>query len=578
MTPLPPDKRQPPSASGFKVADVYYTLFRHKWKIILCALLGFGAAAGLYYIPTPTYVSEARLLVRYVVENRGFVGEGPEASMRSPDARGENVINSEIEILTSLDLAERVANEVGPDRIMEKLGGGNDSTRAAFYIRAHLEVTNPRRSNVLRVLFSHPDPEIARSVLKGIVDTYLKRHFEIHRAVGAMDEFLTTETSRITAQLNRTEEDLRRAKAKAGVVSIAESMQDNFRQIRQRKDELHASEAALARLQAKVSALGGIVSTNDSDTATATPVLPEPPADVLRQYKELSLRLEGLRQRLRDLAGNFTEANKFVMSVRSQISGLEEQQEKLEAEYPRLAVIPAIATPGSPSSPAYDTQLAIAEVNGLQEGIKTLKAQLETLHAEASRVNAMEIEITELQRRKDQLEKSLQMYSSGLEQSRVDSLLGNTKLDNIGVAQAPTPAVRDTSKIMKPVLGALVGGLAFGLALAFLTEMFLDQTVKRASDIENKLHLPVFLHIPRLRQAPKLLPQLPAPANGAPKLPEDAEAGSNGNGNGNGTLGVAHVPTEMPPWDENHPLRPYVEALRDRFIAQFEIDQNTRKP
>ena len=41
-----------------------------------------------------------------------------------------------------------------------------------------------------------------------------------------------------------------------------------------------------------------------------------------------------------------------------------------------------------------------------------------------------------------------------------------------------------------------VGGLGFGLILAFMIELVLDRSVKRAVEIEYKLHLPLFISIP----------------------------------------------------------------------------------
>ena len=37
-----------------------------------------------------------------------------------------------------------------------------------------------------------------------------------------------------------------------------------------------------------------------------------------------------------------------------------------------------------------------------------------------------------------------------------------------------------------------------GLALAFLIELFLDRSVKRPTDIETKLRLPLFISIPAI--------------------------------------------------------------------------------
>ena len=60
MQPLP----KPVAPPTFTLGDVYYVLFRHKWRIILCALVGFAAAAVVYRRNPPPYGSEAKLFIR----------------------------------------------------------------------------------------------------------------------------------------------------------------------------------------------------------------------------------------------------------------------------------------------------------------------------------------------------------------------------------------------------------------------------------------------------------------------------------------------------------------------------------
>ena len=48
--------------------DVLFILFRHKWKILFCAALGIAAAASAYLFKPRLYESEAKLMVRYVVD------------------------------------------------------------------------------------------------------------------------------------------------------------------------------------------------------------------------------------------------------------------------------------------------------------------------------------------------------------------------------------------------------------------------------------------------------------------------------------------------------------------------------
>jgi uncharacterized protein involved in exopolysaccharide biosynthesis len=61
-------RRETQPHSGIKLSDILFALFKHKWTIILCALLGIIAAVALYSRYPSVYESQAKLLVRYVVE------------------------------------------------------------------------------------------------------------------------------------------------------------------------------------------------------------------------------------------------------------------------------------------------------------------------------------------------------------------------------------------------------------------------------------------------------------------------------------------------------------------------------
>src|SRR5438045_5288970 len=101
-----------PQHSSFSAGDIFYALFKHKWKIVTGAAIGLCAAAAVYVLYAPVYESNAKLLVRYVLDR----------SMVDPEAgsapKAENVIASEIEILTSWDLAMDVVDAVGVKRLL----------------------------------------------------------------------------------------------------------------------------------------------------------------------------------------------------------------------------------------------------------------------------------------------------------------------------------------------------------------------------------------------------------------------------------------------------------------------------
>jgi Mrp family chromosome partitioning ATPase len=125
----------------------------------------------------------------------------------------------------------------------------------------------------------------------------------------------------------------------------------------------------------------------------------------------------------------------------------------------------------------------------------------------------------------------------------------------------------------------LLGGIGGAFGLAFLLEFVLDRSIKRPIDVETKLTLPFFLSIPRMKLngAHKALGQIKPP----PLLPEGdpgqtpgalqkADPSSGGNGGGENI--------QITPWDHANKLRPFSEALRDRLINYFEINNLTHKP
>src|SRR6476661_5586718 len=82
--------------AGLNLGDVYFTLFRHKWKLACCLLLGVASAIAVFKLKAPPFQSEAKLFIRYVISENKALGPGSaEAAAKSPDQRGETIMNSE---------------------------------------------------------------------------------------------------------------------------------------------------------------------------------------------------------------------------------------------------------------------------------------------------------------------------------------------------------------------------------------------------------------------------------------------------------------------------------------------------
>ena len=554
MRPVPPFAGAPPAEGGMTLGDIYYILFRHKWKIALCGLAGILAAGLVYWLRPPLYQSEAKLFVRYVTEGRSLGPPGDDTKTISTDPRGMTILNTEVEILTSLDLANQVAEAVGPEKILAKAGGGKDRNAAAALIHSNLTVEVPLGSSVIRIVFKHRDPAVVQPVLVALIDNYLRKHVEIHAAVGIVGDFLTQETDQLRTRLAQTEDDLRKATAKAGVISVSEAQKAFPIQIAQIREQIFSAQAELAEGASLLEQSGKRSSPTPAST-TAGPALTSEQVD---KYRAASARVDMLQKRQDELLNQYTAENTRVKENVVMLAAAENVKKKLETDSPQLLNIQLPSSnSGTEKSGGFDPAVEAAHLNALQAKIKVLNSQLDEIRAEAAKVDQMEVPIQELQRQKDLEEANYKYYEASLEQSRINEALGTGKVSNISQIQTPSPPAPDWSKTTKLLAGLSVSGFGLGLAWAFLIELYLDRTVRRPIDIERILGVPLFLSIPdmhsrsfrrRMKLAAKVQLNLPAPADGS------------------------LAPADM------DPLRPFHETLRDRLIGYFESRNLTHKP
>src|SRR6266487_315475 len=130
--------------SGLNLSAILFALFKRKWTIILCAAVGIVAAAAFYFLYPPVYESQAKLLVRYVLERSGVDPIEAEKAGAASSNEADRVIGAEIEILTSWDLAVQVADVVGPKRL-----GAPSKEAAAGSIVSGLKVISNKGSNII---------------------------------------------------------------------------------------------------------------------------------------------------------------------------------------------------------------------------------------------------------------------------------------------------------------------------------------------------------------------------------------------------------------------------------------------
>jgi uncharacterized protein involved in exopolysaccharide biosynthesis/Mrp family chromosome partitioning ATPase len=425
---------QPPT--GLKLAEILFALFKRKRTIIVCATAGIIAAAAVYFLYPPSYESEAKLLVRYVLERSGVdPAEAEKAGSAAANSEADRVIGAEIEILTSWDLAVDVARAIGPQRLfpppqdlfsrvaraiglkglLPPSGASATEGAAASSIASGLKVLSGKGSNIILVSYKNRDPQIATLVLQELLSRYFVKHLEVHRSAGAFD-FVTQQTDQVRARLNQTEDTLKSLKEKTGIASLKEGSAALTSEASKIQEQINGTEADLAEQQALVN-------------------------QVVEKKTKGGWRTK---------------------------------------------------TSSSENSP----QTAKAKVAGTQAKIEALKSRLRDVQQRTKKLSELAPQIEDLERKREMDEVNYKYFAASLEKARIDEALDPSKMPNISAVQRPSPPSLDTKKRDKIALALVGGGVALGIALALLRGMVLNQTVGRPLQLETQLHIPLMLSIP----------------------------------------------------------------------------------
>jgi succinoglycan biosynthesis transport protein ExoP len=557
-----PEHRTESEHSNFNLGQILFAIFKWKRTILGLTLLGLIAAAAVYFFYPAVYESDAKLLVRYVLERSGY---DPVDSISGQGTRGgsgltiDAVIAAEVSILTSWDLSVQVAEALTPKRVLPDSKSPN-VIGAAAAINSGLLPSTAKGSNIIAIGYQNRNPEVATAVLSELVTRYFAKHLEVHRSAGAFD-FVSQQADQIRARLNQTEDALKKLKTQAGVISLQDSMSSFGTQSSHLDDLLRTAQSDLAEQEAKVKQIeqGGVsLNLNETDKSKDSNTSPPPNQSAtnkeIGEYQALLTNLESLRKTQLEMSGKYTTNNPLVQMNLTHITDLENQKRDLEKKFPELATLAHKGASGN-----LDLRVERARLAGMKSRLDDLRLQKTESEQRMKQLGDVGPQIASLERTKALEEQSYKYYSETVQKAQADEALDPSKMPNISAIQKPSPPGLVTKTRNKIALGFAGGGLALGLGISLLFELILNRSYKQRSEVELQLHSPVMLSIPDQG------------ANGRLRLPwknaqrTDKKTPENSRPN-------------LAPWEVEHFIRPYSEAIRDRLGLYFELHGVTHKP
>jgi capsular exopolysaccharide synthesis family protein len=452
-----------PANEGFDLQSMIDVMLR-RWRIIVGAGALVFAAVLLVLLTQPReYTATASIMINpredQVVGAEQSLVQGPPSPA---------VVDSQIEILRSPRIAQGVAEHLhldidpywgapnaGPDGILA----------AARAVSAALTVKRRALSYVIDVSVTADDPDEAARIANAVVQEYLSQSDDVRlAATERASNWLGQRLAELRQDVQAKEAQAEAFRAQAGLLT-AEGRSLTESQTTQTQQAVLAARSDLAEREARyrqvlaLSRSGGSVASLDQALESQTI------RDLRRQEAELS-------QQQAEYQSTLGERHPFVARNRAELADVRQQ---LSAEIGRIA-----------ESARNDVEVARARV-------ATLEGSLGASAGALVNNNADQVRLRELER---EAAASRAVYESFLQRSHEiagQGQLGQT--DAQVVSDAEPPSSPSSPRLLLGIVLALLAGAIAGAIAGFAAEA-LDDTIKGADDVEQRLGVPALAVVP----------------------------------------------------------------------------------
>ena len=483
-TERPPTRNAAPTATGLSYSggDIVALLWRERFLMLgvmlIIALLGVAVASRL----KTTYPAHSSLLIRlgseYVYNPR--VGD----AARGAVPENGQVIQSEIEILSSPVVKARVIHDIGLARLFPKLGAAYvhaDAVKQAQIegaaiksMEGALKIVSAPDTSVVRVTYSHPDPLMAALVLNTLIDEYLKYRTTVLSAHDA--GVIGDERRAFQARLD----DVNAAYVKF----LADNKIGDF-------DTEKASQGALYSqlltdsysVQAQLSEADGRLGVTEQEVSQSKPEIGlYRDVDHAASDKLITLRLD--RQ---DLLSRYKPDSAPVKDADRKIAELEAMNASGQATGPgarRVGVNPVYQT-----LQTEQNQLR-AEAASLRSRKAVLAAELAQVSGRRQRLAELEPEYQNLAQQRDILSTNVKNFTTREQESQAQQAIAQQGDNNVRVVErAFVPTAGSSMKKPLMILAILFAG--FTALCAGLLRAFTRRGYPTAASAQRSLDLPV---------------------------------------------------------------------------------------
>ncbi len=458
--------------------EVLSILFKEKRKLLGVFIGLFVLVVGWSYTLAPYYEATTRLLVKTGREFQVRADTNQQVA-GVPSITKIEVVNSEIQILTSRDLVEDVINKIGAGRLYPGLSGTPEQVldNAIRAFQGDFKAAPVEQSDVIAASFRNADLGTAVLALRTIVELYQQKH-------GAMFsdpryKFLEQQSRQYEDQLNgvvRKVSDIRSSRSlfdveaqRAKLIDDRASVNSILQQLKSQSIDVHQ----------RIDFLGGrLKSTPPLITAG------ESAADVVEQAKARYLDLQVKSQQLRE---RYVGEVKPLQDAQAEMAGLKQFIERSD---------PMQRKTWSQRNTAYDDMVvalnrASADAAPLDQQIALRTQEAAAIETRLRNLEEAAQALGDLERERRVLEELSRTYRTRYEEARMTEDLDRDKTVSVSVIQKPDASSRPAGPRHLPyILGAVLIGLIGSSGMLVYLLVF-RETLITVESVERAIGLPV---------------------------------------------------------------------------------------
>ncbi len=461
--------------SSDDMAELAMAILRRWYIVLLCAIfIGGGGAAGIWFFMPDKYETQGSVLVSSVVVPIMY-----ETTAQGGVGAYQTFKNTQAGVMTSDVVLNRVADAV-KDRRLAFFEPGQNLLQAlrSMVSKGDVEVIPDRQTEFLHVRMKTEHAADAEV----LIDAFLRSYEAVVRTdeIRAIDDRL----ARLEAQRRTLEEQMRRQRARIrerveeyGTEQLTPRQEIALQQVATLKQEQIAIGVQRmqmeARVQAKEQQLNEPLTAEDIADQIQVRVENDPTIVALRQD------IRRYEQIIRDGQATMLDTNPEMQRRRQILADLQEELEKQRQEaterYEKIALADVRR------SRQAELEALKSELNRLITYEEKIIAQLEEQDESTIRIGRTQLDIDDL---REQFENSRQIYNEITR--RIEELnIERDRQPRISIGSWAR-SVSAEGKKMKLVAAAPFGGLAAGLALAFLLAK-LDRRVHTPDDVARRV-------------------------------------------------------------------------------------------